>query len=168
MPRRMSRRAGLLVLLLAFAFGPVGARSASPASFTLEGTLRHPGTISVADLRSLPPTTLAVSLATDHGTLSGTWTGVLVWTLLQRAGVRTDSKAKNAALLHTLIVSGSDGYAVALSFAEIDPRFGGSAAIIAYSHDGQPLPPEEGLRLIVPSDKFAARAVRDVVRVEVR
>lgn len=163
----MSRRAVPLALLLALAFGPVAAQPVPPASFVLEGAVRHPGTIGVADLRSLPPTTLAVSLATDHGALSGTWTGVLLWTLLQRAGVLTVAKTKNAALLHTLVIRGNDGYAVALSFGEIDPRIGGSAAIIAYARDGRPLPPDQGLRLIVPSDKFAARAVRGVVRVEV-
>lgn len=108
-----------------------------------------------------------MSLATDHGVITGTWTGVLLWTLLQRAEVLTVAKTKNAVLLHTLIVRGSDGYAVALSFGEIDPNIGASAAIIAYAHDGHPFPAGQGLRLIVPSDKFAARAVRDVVDIEV-
>lgn len=166
----------ILAFLLVFAAArhAVAAGSEAPAppgpasSFLLEGALRHPGRIGAAELRGLPATTLVVSLATDRGRLGGSWTGVLLWTLLERAGVRTKARTKNAVLLHTLVVTGSDGYAVALSFGEIDPRLGASPTIIAYAHNGKPLPSGEGLRLIVPGDKVAARAVRDVASIDVR
>ncbi len=47
-----------------------------------------------------------------------------------------------------MLVTGADGYAVALSIGELDPGFENKQAIIAFAHDGKP---ENGLRLIVPA-----------------
>ena len=40
--------------------------------------------------------------------------------------------------------------------------------MIAWSVDGEPLPEDESLRLIVPGDTRGARNVYDVIRIEVR
>jgi hypothetical protein len=91
------------------------------------------------------------------------------WTLLQQAVIKLTPGVKNDILRHTIVVTGSDGYAVVLSVGEIDPKFGGDRAIIAYSMDGKPLRHGRGpARLIVPTDKAAGRAVSDVVSITVR
>jgi DMSO/TMAO reductase YedYZ molybdopterin-dependent catalytic subunit len=90
-----------------------------------------------------------------------------LWTLLVDASV-VDAPEKGAHLSHTILVTGSDGYAVALSMGEIDPKFEGKSVIIAYAKNGNPLGTEDGLRLIVPGDNHGGRAVRDVVRIEVK
>ena len=48
---------------------------------------------------------------------------------------------------------------------EIDPRFEGKSVIVAYEKDGQPL---ASLRLIVPGDVRAGRAVRGLAELTVR
>jgi hypothetical protein len=121
----------------------------------------------VANLQKLAATTVQVSLMTDKGTLAASYTGALLLSVLANAGP-VDEAGKNAYLRHTFLVTGRDGYAVALSQGEIDPRYGGEQAILAYAKDGKLLDESEGIRLVVPNDKHGGRAVRDVVAIEVR
>jgi hypothetical protein len=60
-----------------------------------------------------------------------------------------------------VLVTGRDGYAVAVAIGEIDPDFENKTILLV--DDGA----EKGLRLIVPGDKKGGRAVRDVVRIEI-
>lgn len=52
--------------------------------------------------------------------------------------------------------------------AELDPNFEGKQVIIAYERNGEPIPGNIGLRLVVPGDKHGGRSVRDVIRIDVR
>jgi hypothetical protein len=65
--------------------------------------------------------TVDVTFETDQGEKSGRYTGVLLWSLIEKAGL-ADVSAKNAALRHTLLITGRDGYAVALAVGEVDPH----------------------------------------------
>jgi DMSO/TMAO reductase YedYZ molybdopterin-dependent catalytic subunit len=137
----------------------------------LAGAVEHPRTLSLADLQREPATTEAVYFSTGKGPVRGTYTGVLLWTLLEEAGIRTDPNVKNDIVHHTVTVTGADGYRAVLSAGEIDPEFGASLAVLAYAQDGQPFPAGPGrgfARLIIPGDKNAGRNVQDVVRIEVQ
>jgi len=140
---------------------------ASPAfaddSVAIGGQVQHPGPVTVADLQKLPATTVSISFMTDKGQESATYTGALLWTVLGNAAP-IDAPGKNSSLRHTYLVTASDGYAVAVSEGEIYPHFEGKSVILAYAKDGKP----SGIRLIVPGDKHGGRAVRDVVKIEVR
>ena len=159
------------VVAAAFMLAPAtwapAADAAAGASLSISGRVQHPQSLSLADLQKLPPTNVQVSFVTGHGTEAGTFTGVLLWTLLGGAGL-IDEAGKNARLRHTIVVTGRDGYAVALSLGEIDPDFEGKPAILAYAKDGIPLDASDGIRLIVPNDKHGGRAVKDVAGIEVR
>jgi DMSO/TMAO reductase YedYZ molybdopterin-dependent catalytic subunit len=144
-----------------------GAFAADAAGFTLDGQVQKPGPMTASDLKALPATTVTVSFLTGHGQETGTYGGALLWTLLTNATI-VDGPTKSAHLSHTILVTGSDGYSVALSMGELDPKFEGKSVIIATTLNGQPLPAADGLRLIVPGDTHGGRAVRDVVHVEVR
>lgn len=128
------------------------------------GGVKHPVTLDVDDLKRLPPVTVAVAFETAHGTESGTYTGALLWTVLDRAGF-IDDPGKNARFRHAILVTGSDGYGVALSEGEIDPLLEAKSVILAYEKDGKPLSGGGAIRLIVPGDKHGGRAVRDVASV---
>jgi DMSO/TMAO reductase YedYZ molybdopterin-dependent catalytic subunit len=143
---------------------------AQPApGFAISGNVDHPRSWSAADLAQLPPTTETVFLHTGHGALEGSFSGVPLWTLLQQAGIKTDPKAKNDIMRHTVTVTGKDGYSTVLSLGEIAPELGGDQALIATTRDGKPLAGPDGFaRLIVPGDKAAARAVENIATIEVR
>jgi len=107
---------------------------------------------------------VTVAQQTDHGPAAGTFRGALLWTVVQQAGP-VDGPEKNAYLRHTILISGADGYAAALSEGEIDPKLEGKQVIVAYMKDGAAF---EGLRLVVPGDAHAARGVHDIAIIEVK
>ena len=148
----------------------VAAPKVAPAHVILiRGAVEHPRSLTLADLKRESPTSEAVSLRTGKGVLTGTYTGVLLWTLLQQAVIKASPTIRNDVMRHTIVITASDGYTTVLSAAEIDPEFGGERAIIAYARDGHPLTDERGFaRLIFPDDKSAGRAISGISSITVR
>ncbi len=122
--------------------------------------------ISAGELASLPPRTVDVTFQTEHGTMTGHYAGPLLWSVLGTDGL-LPAGAPKTRLIHSVVVTGRDGYAVAVAIGEIDPFFEGKDVILATRQDGHAIGGGE-VRLIVPGDKHGGRAVRDVVAVEVR
>lgn len=157
-----------LLLLLAPAIAP--AETTAPpeniAAGRLGGKVAQPLALDEALLRSLPVQTLDITFETGKGPVFGHYTGVLLWALLQKAEP-VDDPGKNSGLKHTLLVTGRDGYSVALAFGEIDPDYEAKRVIVAYA-GGDPPASFAALRLVVPGDKHGGRSVRDVVSIEIR
>lgn len=157
----------MMVVGVAFAgvlaLAPLGAPRADTPPVTIDGLVKQTQHLTADDLRRLPGVERAVTFQTDHGARMATYTGVLLWTLVARAGV--DDSAKWGDLRHVLAVTGADGYRLMVSLGELDPNFGNAPAMLVYAQDGKALP---ALRLIFPGDVHGARDVRDVVRIEVR
>ncbi len=143
--------------------------AADAQTLRITGAVDHPREWSAAELAREPETTEAVFLHTGHGVIAGSFTGPLLWTLLQEAGIKLGSSGKNDIVRHTVLITGGDGYGAVLSLGEIDPEFGGDQAIVAYQKDGKPIEGEGGFaRLIVPGDKAAGRSVSGIATIEVR
>jgi hypothetical protein len=142
------------------------SRSEPAVAPTLEGLVQQRLVLDETFLESFTPVTVDVTFETDKGEKSGHYTGVLLWSLIEKAGL-TDIAAKNAALRHTLLVTGRDGYAVSLAVGELDPHYEGKSVIVAYA-GGNPPASIDAPRLIVPGDKHGGRSVRDVASIEVR
>src|ERR1700684_2299025 len=98
--------------LLLGAFGATGV-AADNSSLTIDGQVQKTEHLTLSDLQALPPTSVSVSFVTGHGQENGTYTGVLLWTLLANASI-VDADPKQH-LRHTILVtSGADQYVVAL------------------------------------------------------
>ena len=147
--------------------GQEGAEARLPSEqFVLSGPDGKARTYRREDLLKEPPTTVAVFFSTGQGPVQASFTGVLLWTLLERAGIDAGA-AKNEVLRRTVTVTGADGYRVVLSGGELSPKFGGEQAIVAYDQDGRPLGADDGFaRLIVPADKAGGRNVSTVQAVD--
>lgn len=156
---------GFRRIVFALLFMAAGASGAAAAGFSIGGDVQNPTQLTATDLQAMPPTNVTLSFLTSHGLESGSYTGVLLWTLLNNAMITGDEKSR---LRHAVLVSGSDGYTVAIAAGELDPNFEGKQVIIAYAKDGKPLDPSDGLRLVVPGDKHGGRAVKDVTHIEVK
>jgi DMSO/TMAO reductase YedYZ molybdopterin-dependent catalytic subunit len=159
------RRARLYLAAIVVAIAPGIATAGDQPALSIEGRVKHPRRFDFEALRKLPAETVQVSFEGERGAQSSSFTGVRLWTLLDRAG-GMDDPAKGAELRHVIKITGRDGYAVVLSTGEIAPEFGGKPALIAYQQDGSMLG-EAGLRLVMPGDKRGGRNVRDVVAVAV-
>jgi hypothetical protein len=154
----MQRYLSVLLILVPFA-----AIAAEP-SLSVTGLVSHPLHLSLIELGAMPATHVAVSQLSGRGPVALDCNGVALSALLERAAPSLGTQ-NNAKLGHSLMISADDGYAVALSFGEIDPDYGHVAPIIATSCGGKAL---AAPRLIVPGDVHAGRAVNGVVTIEVK
>jgi hypothetical protein len=137
---------------------------AADAGLAIRGAVAKPQSLSLADLRGLPSSHVAVTQNSGHGPVKLDCTGVAVSALLEKARPQYGA-AKNARLAHTLLFTADDGYQVALAVAETDAAPGHAAPILALSCDSKAL---AAPRLIVPVDAEAGRAENGVVSLEVR
>lgn len=141
--------------------GPAGGKGGgfSP-SFTVAGAVGQPAAFDLAALQALP--------AVQQTTASGVYSGVSLWTLLERgAGGIKPGGGRNPLIAMYVVATGSDGYRAVLSMAEIDPGLGGKTALVAYGVDGKPLDRNGMARLIVPADAKATRSVSNLASIEV-
>jgi DMSO/TMAO reductase YedYZ molybdopterin-dependent catalytic subunit len=141
---------------------PAAAQSPAPGpTLALDGKVKQPQHWTLDDLKKLPAQHENVSYQTEHGTVSASFTGVFLWSLIEAAG-GIDDATRNAAARHTIRITATDGYVVVLSTGEIAPDLGAKPALVAYERDGKPL---NNFRLVMPGDKHGARDVHDVVTI---
>jgi hypothetical protein len=139
------------------------------SSFSLTG-VSNPGTYDLAKLMSLPATTLTATYLAAGTSVTDTYTGVSLWTLLSMAGLITDPTIKNDVLRQYMVAVGSDGYEAIFSLGEIDPMFGNQTDLVAYADTGGQLG-VGGLsgfaRMVVPGDIAGGRYVSNLVELAV-
>src|SRR5262245_4215089 len=100
----------LLTAVVALALSAVVAGAADPpaAGVTIGGQVQTTLKLSADDLRKMPATDVDVSYTTHQGQEAGKFTGVLLWSLLEKA-VMVDGSGKGAMLRHVITVTGRDG-----------------------------------------------------------
>ncbi|MGA9391635.1 MAG: hypothetical protein WBV69_14440 [Candidatus Sulfotelmatobacter sp.] len=118
-------------------------------------------TFSPAEFRALPRVSLTVH--NGHTDASETYSGVPLATLLAKVNAPLGKELRGGAMTSYVIATGSDGYAVVLSLAEVDPDFHqGQVLLVADTRDGQPLGKNGPFQLIVSDDKRPARWVHNL------
>ncbi len=139
-------------------------------SLQVTGQVKVAGELKLADIQAFPKTTVTTNAQTGAGPLGvHTYGGALLYDIVQKAQIITDATRKNDFLRKVVLVTGTDGYSVAISLGEISPRFAGKKIIVAYEEDGKPLPEADGfVRLIVPGDTLAGRYVSNIATITVK
>jgi len=132
-------------------------------TFQITGQVSNPMSITLSQLQTYAPVTLQVTLTSsgspsDNGVFN--YTGVLLSTLLQKAGVSTNATS--------VYIQASDRYGTTLSMQDAMSQ----KTIIAYQKDGASLTPlknggEGPFRLIVGTDQYAQEWVKGVVSIQV-
>lgn len=117
-------------------------------------------TFAPAEFRALPHVTITVH--NGHTSASETYSGVPLATLLAKVNAPIGKELHGEAMTSYLVATGSDGYSVVLSLAEVDPSFHEGQVIVADTRDGQPLGKSGPFQLIVPDDKRPARWVHNL------
>ena len=90
----MLSRLGARIVALSLVAGPAAAQSPELA---LEGKVRQPQHWTLEDLKKMPAEHVDVSYQTDRGPVRGSFTGVLLWSLIGAAGGIDDSAKMTAA-----------------------------------------------------------------------
>jgi DMSO/TMAO reductase YedYZ molybdopterin-dependent catalytic subunit len=167
------RSAGALCLfafhLIALAPTPVGAQAAAATAaavtLTIGGDVTTPLTLTPAELKTLPRTSVQVK---DDDGKTTTYEGVLVGELLKRAGAPVGPALRGNAISTYIVAAAKDGYQAVFSIAELDPVFTGSKIMVADTADGKPLFEYQGpLRIVCPTDTRGARSIRMLERINV-
>jgi hypothetical protein len=122
--------------------------------------------LALADFHALPHVTLTVHNA--HTNADETHSGVPLVTLLAKLNAPVGSELRGRAMTSYVLATGSDGYSVVLSLAEVDPDFHENQVIVADTRDGQPLGKNGPFQLIVPGDKRPARWVHNLVSITLK
>jgi DMSO/TMAO reductase YedYZ molybdopterin-dependent catalytic subunit len=134
--------------------------------FTITGQVQTPATYDQDSLAALPHSKENVTFLTKTGSQSGSFTGVLLWDLLNKAGIQSDP-TRNGQFQY-IEVTGTDCYQVVLALGELNPNFGGEQVLVADGENGAPLGSDTGFaRLIVPGDKFGARDTFWITNIQV-
>jgi len=165
----MKMRSFLAALLLLGVTG-VPALAGSPSSeqtFRVFGQVQTPKILSVRALKKLPDTNQNVTYFAAGSVVSHSFTGALLWDLLQSVGIVVNPVIKND-ILKTIVVTGTDGYVAVFTAGEIAPNFGGNQVLVVYEVDGQPLGTDGPAEIVAPGDKAGGRFVHNIATIEVR
>lgn len=154
----MFTRAGLVFVVALLVAG-----SAAAQSLSLEGKVKQPQHWTLDQLRNMPSEHVDVTYLTERGPVKASFTGVLLWSLIQSAG-GIDDTGKGAVLHHAIRITARDGWVVVTSTGEIAPDFGDKRALVAFERDGKPL---ADFRIVMPGDKHGGRYAREVVAIAV-
>lgn len=146
-------------------FGNIGGGVST--QFNLTGLVADPGVYNLATLQALPSVTQSVTYQAGQSTVSGTFTGVPIWTLLNDAGLMTNPAVRNDILGKYLVATGTDGYKAVIAMGEIHPRFGNRDYLVAYDFNGQGLGEDGFARLVLPGDERGGRFVSNLIGLEV-
>ena len=133
-------------------------------------------TLSLAEFAQLPRTTLQVKA--PHSEEMVQYEGVLLYELLQKAGVRfvdrSTPKTMERKLPGTLrtsyvLIEAADGYRIVYSVAEIHPDLGGRRVLLADRQNGQPLDAKAApFQVINAASELHGRWIRQVTRILVQ
>ena len=162
-------RSSLFGSILAVTGATAGNAASITTSFDVTGAVTRPVTETLSGLQALPSQSAAVNYLSGSQSVTATFTGPTVWTVLGQAGLRPVQGAKNSTLRNVIVATGSDGYKVAFSGGELDPRFGGSHTpdLVAYQVDGQGLAADGFARTVVPGDQRGGRYVSNLSNLDV-
>ncbi|MGI5158759.1 hypothetical protein [Microbispora sp. CA-102843] len=137
------------------------------ALLNLSGEVRVPARLSVATLRSMPQreTTVRFECRTS-GLRRHYFSGPLLVDVLHASQPLFDPAERKDRLRFLISIQGRDGHRAVLSWGEIDPEFGNTAALLAISMDCRDLD-EEGPHLVMPGDRCGARHISQVAEIKV-
>jgi hypothetical protein len=113
--------------------------------------------LTVKDLLKLPQTTITAH--NGHTNKDETYTGPLVSDVLAKVGLASTDENHKTILHSSVIATGTDGYYVLYSAAELSSRFASAKAIVAVMKSGLPNTDGGNIQLINPADTKPARWV---------
>ncbi|MBF9071932.1 molybdopterin-dependent oxidoreductase [Streptacidiphilus fuscans] len=143
----------------------LSAPARTHASVRLHGMLDAPGELTVAQLRELPVSRVEATFdCLGSGEQRHRFEGPRLWDVVRAARPVVDLRGRKARLAFLLAVTGADGHCAVVSWAEIDPDFGGQEILLATSADGTPLD-AAGPQLVVPGDRSGARYISGITDV---
>jgi hypothetical protein len=123
-------------------------------------------TLSVADLKAMPQTTVKVHNA--HNNMDESYSGVALGELLAKAGFPDRQSTHQKMLRSYLKIEGTDKYWVLYSVTEIEGPEHAGEVIVATSMDGKGLGADGNFKLVSTEDKKPQRWVRNLTAITLK
>ena len=139
----------------------------SPGRILVDGQVADRRTFTFDQLRALPQHSLTMTIPDpEEGPQQHTVTGPRLVDVALAARPRFDTNVRNSELRFFVAVNRADGLRVVASWAELDPRWAPTPALLALTLDGVPLD-DQGARLVTGSDVSPGRLISPVTRIYV-
>lgn len=145
----------------------VPAASMTSTQLAITGTVEHPLTLAVADLKAMPTVDL-VRKPERPGDKAQTYTGVRLRDLVEKA--KPKAPGHNDLKKMVLVAGATDGYTVVFSWNEVFNTAVGDGVLVVFAKDGAPLDASEGrIALVSLQDlRTGPRHVKWLREVEVK
>jgi DMSO/TMAO reductase YedYZ molybdopterin-dependent catalytic subunit len=166
-PATTRRICAVLCATLAPLLGAAGVSSAQDGSartLAVSGDVHAALDLTTSELRAYPRRTELVTFVTDAGPQAHVYEGAPLEALITAAQPFVDDTAKHPLLTVGIVAIGRDGYATALSWADVAPALARRPALVAWMEDGVWL---DGPRLVVPGDVGGARYVQGLTELRI-
>ena len=132
-PHASLRLAPRLAFMAALLWQPLHALSATTSTqVSVGGLVITAKSDDLAALQALTQVTQTDVFTSGTSTQTHTYTGPTLWSVLNDAGIQTNSAVKNDILNKVVLATGTDGYKVVYSAGELSPNFGNEAALVAW------------------------------------
>ncbi len=156
-----------LISTLAFVFLSLTVvAQTAPSVLSLTNANNATTSLTAQDIKAMPHTALQVK--THDGTMHN-YNGVLLYALLQKAGVPLGDSAKKKTAASYVLVTAADHYKTVYAMAEVDTLLSNKKIILADEIDGHALPQNAlPYQVIATNEKIGARMIRQVVSIAVR
>ena len=139
---------------------PIKSQTDQQAMVKVSGEVTKPLSLTETDLQKFPQTTVTRK---DKDGKDHVYNGVLLATILEKAGVTLGKDLKGKNLTKYVLLGARDGYHVIFALAELEKDFTDRLIILADTIDGKPLTEADGpFRVIVQDEKKPARCIRQV------
>jgi hypothetical protein len=109
----------------------------------------------------------SVSVFNAHSKAQEQYAGVPLVDLLSKAGVPLGESVRGKLFLVGVVATGTDGYSVLYSLAEVDPGIHTGDVIVADTVDGQKLGKDGAFKMVSSEEHRPARWVRNLTSISV-
>src|SRR3984885_15010087 len=120
-------------------------------------------TLSPEELAALPHK--SVSVFNAHSKANETYSGVPLADLLGKVGVPLGESVRGKLFVTGVVASGTDGYGVLYSLAEVDPSIHTGDVIVVDSVDGKKLGKDGAFKMVSTEERRPARWGRNLAGV---
>ncbi len=133
---------------------------------TIDGAVAQPRILTIAELQAnFHPITVDTSYANDDRVATATYTGALLWDVLQSALPILNNEQPE---LMRVMVRSADSFRCIVKWHEFDPAADNNRILVGYLQNGQPITGKHGsLRLIVPGDAQGLRYIGNLATLTV-
>ena len=139
-------------------------------TLTVDGQVLNPLALSLEDLQAnFTAHTVEISYTKDGATVTTSYTGALLWDVIQAAQPNINPDVSGDAGSLYVVISATDAYNSVVSWNQMSPSYANEQIQVAYAQDGAPLADDFGpALLVVPSYRDPGSYIYSIANISLR